>query len=104
MRTTIALCLALMALFGAVAHASGTYNVEKVKTGILPSGGFYSMYSVDCPDQSTGAVASLNDRRGWCTLNGGELNCFSRKQEASYRACMSGAVAANSDKRKSAAN
>jgi len=104
MRPTIGICLAWMALFGAGAHASDPSSLEKLKTGILPSGGFYSMYAVDCPDQSTGAVASLDDRRRWCTFNSGELNCFSRKQEASYSACMSGAVATSDDNLESAAN
>lgn len=97
MRTLIGICLAWTAVFGAVAQASDNYAVERVKTGILPSGGFYRMYTVDCPDQFTGAVASLNDQRRWCTLNNGEMDCFTRRQDASYSACSSGAVAATNE-------
>lgn len=86
-----------MVLFGAFAHASDTFDTERVKTGILPTGGFYSIYAVDCPDKFTAAIASLRDKRRWCSLNNGEMNCFPKKQEASYSACMSGAVAAAND-------
>lgn len=101
MRILIGYLVAFMVLFGAFAHASDTFDTEKVKTGILPSGGFYSMYAVDCPDQSAAAIASLKGKRRWCSLHEGEMNCFSRKQEASYRACMSGAVATAGDSRES---
>jgi hypothetical protein len=97
MRVIIGCLVTFMALLGGVAHASETFDTEKVKTGILPSGGFYSLYAVDCDDQFTAANASLNRKRRWCTSFNGELSCFSRRQEASARACMSGEVAASDD-------
>ena len=86
-----------MTLSGGIAHASDTFDTEKIKTGILPSGGFYSLYEVACDDQVTAAIASLNGKRSWCTSLNGELSCFSRRNEASNRACMSGEVAVSNE-------
>ena len=93
MRVIIGYLVISMALLGGVAHASESVDTEKVKTGILPSGGFYSLYEVGCDDQFTATIASLNRNRRWCSSHNGELSCFSRRQEASTRACMSGEVA-----------
>lgn len=98
MRVMTGCLLISMVLFGGFSHASDAFETEKVKTGILPSGGFYSMHAVDCPEQFTAEIASLNGKRRWCSLHDREMHCFSRKQDASYRACMSGAVAATDDK------
>ena len=97
MRTVIGLLVASLVFLGAFAHASSAYDMDKVKTGILPSGGFYSLYEVDCPDQFTAAVASLRGKRRWCTSTDGEMSCFSRKQDASLKACGARAMASVND-------
>lgn len=95
----INVCLVVsMALASAVAHSEETFQAEKVKTGILPSGGFYKVYSVACSEDRTAAIASVNRNKRWCMSYEGQMNCFSRVQEASARACMSDTVAsADSD-------
>jgi hypothetical protein len=96
-RTITGFLVTSLTLFGAFAQASSSYDIDKVKTGILPSGGFYSLYEVDCPDQFTAAIASLNGKRRWCTSYDGQMSCFSSKQDASLKACGSGAVASAED-------
>ena len=93
MRIVTYFLASLLVFFGAFAQASSTYHTEKVKTGILPSGDFFSIYEVDCPDKFTAAVARLDGNTRWCTSYDGELSCFLRKQEASLKACGSRAVA-----------
>ncbi len=68
---------------------------KKIKTGILPTGEFYSLYEVSCPDDSTATIASMEGRTRWCTLSGGELSCFRMAEQASYSACDYLRVAAN---------
>jgi len=79
------------------AHAADRPDVVKVKTGILPGGGFYSLYHVECQDQRTAAIASLDGKRRWCTLHAGDLNCSSSRQEVSVNACVTNALAAADD-------
>ena len=83
-----------MALFGAFANASSDhFDTKKVKTGILPAGGFYTVYRVDCREEVTASIASLNGKRRWCSLQDGAMNCFSSRQRASLSACMREGVA-----------
>ena len=102
MRMVTGLLITFLASFGVFAQASSAYDTAKVKTGILPSGGFYSLYEVDCPDQFTAAVASLKSNRSWCTSSDGEMSCFSSKQDASLKACGSRALASTDDSLKGA--
>lgn len=86
----IALTLGLLGAFAAGASASQTGELERVKTGILPSGGFYSVYTVVC---STGkaSIARLRDSRQWCVETpelAATLECFKRSEDASNVACM----------------
>lgn len=97
MRIVTGCLFAVMTLYGAVSHASDRIHIEKVKTGILPSGGFYSLYEVDCSGQITAAIASLNGQKRWCSLHEGAMNCHSSKQDASVSACMSGVLASTDD-------
>jgi hypothetical protein len=76
-----------MGLIGSLAHGSDTLSRKNVKTGILPSGGFYRIYEVACNDDSSASVASIDGNRRWCVLNEEELNCFARAREASNMAC-----------------
>lgn len=79
--------LVTLGLMGSLAHGSESLAREKVKTGILPSGGFYQIYQVACSDQKSTSLASLDGGRRWCTSDDGNLSCFSRVQEAHDRAC-----------------
>ena len=88
-----------MALFGAGAHASSDhFDTTKVKTGILPAGGFYSVYQVECREDVTAAIANVNGKRRWCSLHDGAMNCFSSRQRASLSACMPRGVAVADDR------
>jgi hypothetical protein len=86
MALTMALLLT-MGLIGSLAHGSDTSSRKNVKTGILPSGGFYRIYEVACNDDSSASVASIDGNRRWCILHEEELSCFSRAREASNMAC-----------------
>ena len=97
-RVFISYLVISMALFGACAHASSDhFDTTKVKTGILPAGGFYSVYQVECREDVTAAIASLNGKRRWCSLHDGAMNCFSSRQRASLSACMPRGVAVVDD-------
>ena len=90
--------LAVMFSFAAaVAQASVIMPLEKVKTGILPSGGLYSVYNVTCHDESLASVVSTQRRGRWCVEYDGQLSCFREAQEASRVACFSTDVAASKD-------
>ena len=94
MRSVIGTLLVSLVVLSASAHAADRPDIVKVKTGILPGGGFYSLYHVDCSDQQTAAIASLDGKRRWCTLHAGDLSCSSSRQEASASACVTNALAA----------
>ena len=102
MRMVIGSLITYLAFSSVFSHASSAYGTDKVKTGILPSGGFYSLYEVDCPDKFTAAVASLKGNRRWCASSDGVMSCFSSKQDASLKACGSRAVASADDSLKGA--
>ena len=87
MRLSTGILLGSLSLASFAAHATETLELEKVKKGILPSGGFYSLYEVECKDQSTSSVASTHRQSRWCTNYGGQLSCFRSSQEASHMAC-----------------
>lgn len=87
------LSVVLMGLLAVSVQASEPFGTEKVKTGILPNGGFYSLFEVDCGNEVTGVIASLKGGTRWCTSYVGEMSCFTSKQESSTSACMTGAVA-----------
>ena len=84
-------------LAAAVAQAAGAIPLEKVKTGILPSGGLYRIYKVTCHDQSSASVVSTQRRGRWCVDYDGQLSCFRESQEASKVACSSTGLAASED-------
>ena len=85
-----------ISLVSSLALANDSAQLErKIKTGILPTGGFYSLYEVSCADDSTATIASMEGRTRWCTLSGGELSCFRMAEQASYSACDYLRVAAN---------
>jgi hypothetical protein len=89
-------CL-LICLAGAQAYGSDPARMEKIKTGILPSGELYSIYEVVCHDQTPANVASLNRGRRWCTSRQGELTCYSGSTRATEVACMDTSVALAED-------
>ncbi|MEZ5503418.1 MAG: hypothetical protein R3E50_12495 [Halioglobus sp.] len=99
MRTSTALVALLFASLS-LASAAGTpataLDLQKVKKGILPSGGFYTVYQVTCVDQSTTGVISTDRQRRWCTGYGGQLSCYRRAQDAAQMACTGVSVADSS--------
>jgi hypothetical protein len=68
-------------------------QLEKLKTGILPAGGFYSIYAVSCDDQTTSNIVSSHRETRWCTNYDGQLSCYRRSHEASRVACSGVSVA-----------
>ena len=74
-------------LLAPIAFASDSMARERVKTGILLSGGFYRIYEVACSEGNSASVASLKGGRRWCSSHEGELNCVGRVQEAAEMAC-----------------
>ena len=95
MRSVVAVIVFLASLAGTQAFAGQPGAPEKVKTGILPSGEFYSLYNVTCSDGRQESVSSLQRGTRWCTEHAGELACFRRSTVASQVACMSSDVAAS---------
>ena len=87
-----ALWTSLLVQGGAV-QAQGDAAVQKLKTGILPDGGLYSLYRVQCPDGSDASVASLERRARWCTLQGEQLLCARSAREIGDRACAASGLA-----------
>ena len=73
----------------AAAQASDSAPLQKVKTGILPSGAFYSVYEVVCASGAPSAVVSLEGRSRWCATEGGDMVCMRRLGDASRLACAS---------------
>ena len=87
--------VALM-LAASSAWASEAVNLEKVKTGILPTGGFYSIYEVTCMREGRATIGAMSRRGGpWCVEESGELVCFRRSEDASARACTGLELVAN---------
>ena len=62
--------------------------LTRVSTGILAGGSFYSVYEVQCPDDSLTAIVSLNRRTKWCAQEGSGVACLRDHREASLRACL----------------
>lgn len=95
MRTVImASAMALIVFVSGQAVAGEPQILGKVKTGILPAGGFYSLYEVACVDTSIVTIGGLSRRGGpWCVGEAGELQCFRRSDDATQRACSAGSVA-----------
>ena len=78
------LCIFLLA---GAAQASGNGPLYKVKTGILPSGDFFSIYEASCPQNTAVSIASLDRRQRWCVESSGQLRCFRAAREAARYAC-----------------
>lgn len=88
--------LSTVLLLPCAAMAGDNLSRERVKTGILPNGGFYSLYAVTCSDERTVEVATMDRRQRWCAQSGGELACFRTVEEASHKACATAQVAGGS--------
>jgi hypothetical protein len=87
MRFLTAVFLGSLSLASFASDTNEGTQLEKVKKGILPSGGYYSLYEVACNDGSTTTIANKHSQRRWCANNDGQLNCYRRSQEASTMAC-----------------
>ena len=83
----------VLAMMGNSVIAGAPLEIERVKTGILPDGGFYSLYQVACSAQETTRIARLRDSGRWCVNAAGELDCFRRSAQASQAACELPSVA-----------
>jgi hypothetical protein len=93
MRFLTAAFLGSLSLASFATDATDGPQLDKVKKGILPSGGFYSLYEVACNDGLTTTIVSTHGRSRWCTNQDGELSCFRRPQEASNMACSGTSLA-----------
>ncbi|MEZ5568117.1 MAG: hypothetical protein R3E54_07235 [Halioglobus sp.] len=69
------------------------HTVDRVKTGILPGGGLYSLYSVACVDGAPASLARVDSNARWCTHRGGELVCLKQADAAAEMACSRETVA-----------
>lgn len=76
------------------AHAADRIHLDKVKTAILPTGGFYSIYEGTCDDNEGIAIASMERMTRWCFNAGGDLTCTREAQAAAHMACSRGSLAA----------
>lgn len=74
-------------------NTAADYAVDRVKTGILPGGGLYSLYSVACADGAPASLARVDTASGWCTNRGGELVCLKQADAAAELACSRETVA-----------
>ena len=79
----------LVPLLSAAVQASDTAPLQKLKTGILPTGAFYSVYEIGCASGATSAVISLEGRSRWCATEDGSMVCMRRLGDASRLACAS---------------
>lgn len=90
MTTKRLLAVCILGLFAVAAGATEQLAIQKTKTGILPTGGFYGLYEVSCRDERTASIGALSRRAGpWCVERQGSLQCFARPQEAALTACNS---------------
>jgi len=97
MRSILSLLFAALFIMMSPAYGSEQVTVEKVKTGILPTGELYGLYQVQCADQSQGSIVSLRGRSQWCTNQNDELQCFRKMKQASHLACTHQRLLANND-------
>ena len=93
MRTLLTPLFFFSCLVGAQALAS-TPTMERVKSGILPTGAVYNIYEVSCKDQTSAELARTQRGRRGCTSYAGELQCFKRAEQAADVACLSADLAA----------
>ena len=100
----LAITVLLSTLIPAATLAQQDLPREKIKTGILPSGGFYSLYAVTCSDESTQYVARMDRRTRWCVQSGAELACYRMAEQASDRACSGLEIAATESDNNAATN
>ena len=96
MRTMLLPLFFFSYLVGAQALASSS-TMERVKSGILPTGAVYNIYQVTCKDQTSAELARTQRGRRWCTSYGGELQCFKRPEHAADVACLSADLAATAN-------
>lgn len=95
MRFLPTLAVSASLLLSTAAFAEDSLPRERIKTGILPNGGFYTMYAVTCSDDRVVEVASTDRRQRWCAQSGSDLACFRNADAASDKACSASNLAAN---------
>jgi hypothetical protein len=84
---TILTSLFLMQSGGAFAESP--LDMAALKSGILPTGHFYTLYEVECKEAAAANIVAMQRKTRWCMLEEGELNCFGQRQLASKAACQS---------------
>lgn len=95
MFTTFKASILCVFLLAGAAHAGGIGSLNKVKTGILPTGGFFSIYEASCPQNTAVSIASTDRRQRWCVESDGQLRCFRAASEATRYACSNVFLASN---------
>jgi hypothetical protein len=80
------------------AIAANKLDLQIIKTGILPAGGFYRIYEVACHEQAVANVVSLRKTSDWCVNDSGTLTCFSDSQQASHTACAAEGTVASAER------
>jgi hypothetical protein len=88
--TNLSLSLLLFtAFFSSSVLAVQPVDLVKVKRGIMPNGGFYSIFDVSCSNEKSVQIAETDRRTRWCALSGNSAyNCFRTPKEAAEQACM----------------
>jgi hypothetical protein len=85
--------LLLTALFSTSLLAVEPVDLVKIKRGIMPHGGFYSIFDVSCSNQESVQIAEMNRRTKWCALvSDNSVTCFRTPVEAATQACMGSAL------------
>jgi hypothetical protein len=90
MESRLSLVSLLALVLSSSLHAAEGPTVTRESTGILAGGSFYSVYTVQCPDDTRTAIVSLNRRTKWCAQEGSGVACLRDYKEAALRACQSG--------------
>jgi hypothetical protein len=88
--TNLSLSLLLFtAFFSSSLLAVQPVDLVKVKRGIMPNGGFYSIFDVSCTNEKSVQIAETDRRTRWCTLlRDSSVTCFRSPMEAATQACM----------------
>lgn len=87
MKHTLCGILWLSLVWAPYASSGAAESLQRLKTAILPSGGFYSLYQGTCDDKSQAWIARLEGGARWCARSGEALSCYRRSAQALQTAC-----------------
>ncbi|MEH6589616.1 MAG: hypothetical protein V7746_05120 [Halioglobus sp.] len=74
-------------------EAPESAQLDKVRTALLPGGGTYSVYQVQCSNQFVSNIVEMKRGGQWCALEDGSAVCVRKSREAARLACISTDVA-----------